>query len=70
MIKILLAVVLIIALLVLGPFAIIWSLGNIALMIKSILEGVGDPYTWQNWVSVIFLGAFISPNVTIKRKNG
>ena len=69
MIKIIVGIALVIFLLAIGPFLVIWSLGNIALMIKSILEGVGDPYTWQNWVSVILLGAFLRANVTVKRKD-
>jgi hypothetical protein len=63
MIKILLAVVLIIALLVLGPFAVLWSL-------NTLFPVLALTYTLENWCAIIVLGAFISPNVTIKRKNG
>ena len=64
------AAALLIVAVVIGPVAVIWSTANLTLMIKDIIEGVGDPYTWQNWLSVVILGAFFSPNVTIRRKNG
>jgi hypothetical protein len=63
MIKILLAIVVIVALLLLGPIAVLWSL-------NTLFPVLALPYTLETWCAIIVLGAFISPNVTIKRKNG
>ena len=61
MIKILLAVVLIVFLLAIGPFLVLWSwniLFGSALLI---------PYNFETWCAVVLLGAFLRANVTVKR---
>ena len=61
MFKVILLVALIIALLVIGPFLIIWSwnvLFGTALTIA---------YTFDTWCAVVLLGAFLRANVTVKR---
>ena len=61
MLKIILVIALIIALLVIGPFLIIWSwnvLFGTALTIA---------YTFDTWCAVVLLGAFLRANVTVKR---
>ena len=63
MIKILLATLVIITLLVLGPFSVLWSL-------NTLFPVLALAYSLETWCAIIVLGAFISPNVTIKRKNG
>ena len=63
MIKILLATLVIITLIVLGPFAVLWSLNTLFPVLVL-------AYSLETWCAIIVLGAFISPNVTIKRKNG
>ena len=61
MFKVILLVALIIALLVIGPFLIIWSwnvLFGTALTIA---------YSFDTWCAVVLLGAFLRANVTVKR---
>ena len=61
MIKIILAVVLILFLLLIGPFLILWS--------WNILFGAAltIPYNFETWCAVVLLGAFLRANVTVKR---
>ncbi len=61
MFNILLIVVLVIFLLIIGPFLVIWSWNTLfgaALMI---------PYALETWCAVVLLGAFLRANVTVKR---
>jgi hypothetical protein len=54
--------VLIVALVVLGPFIVIWAWNTLfgaAFLID---------YTFWTWVAVIILGAFISPNVKVTKR--
>ena len=53
-------VVLIIALVVLGPLATIWAL-NVLFPILAI------PYSWQTWLAVLVIGAFLKGSVTYKK---
>lgn len=66
-IKLILFTVFIVFIVVIGPIATIWSLGNITTMIKDAYSGIGDPYTWQNWLSIVILGAFLKGSVSYKK---
>ena len=52
--------VLIIALVALGPLATIWAL-NVLFPIVAI------PYSWQTWLAVLIIGAFLKGSVTYKK---
>jgi len=52
--------VLIIALVALGPLATIWAL-NVLFPILAI------PYSWQTWLAVLVIGAFLKGSVTYKK---
>lgn len=56
------ALALIIGLFLLGPLLVIWAL-------NTLFPVVNIDYTWQTWIAVIIIGAFISPNVKITRKS-
>jgi len=61
MFKILMIVLLVVFLLLLGPFLVIWSWNTLfgaALLI---------PYTLETWCATVLLGAFLRANVTVKR---
>jgi hypothetical protein len=61
MIKIILAVVLILFLLIIGPFLVLWSwnvLFGAALLI---------PYNFETWCATVLIGTFLRANVTVKR---
>ena len=63
MLNIVLAIVLVIFLLAIGPFLVIWSwnvLFGAALMI---------PFNLETWAAIVLLGAFLRANVTVKRKD-
>jgi hypothetical protein len=53
--------VLLIALVILGPFIVIWAFNTLFGSLYMI------DYTFWTWLSVIILGAFISPNVKVKK---
>jgi hypothetical protein len=55
-------VVLLIALVILGPFIVIWAFNTLFGSMHMI------DYTFWTWLSVIILGAFISPNVKVSKK--
>lgn len=65
MIKIILAIVLIVFLLLIGPFLVIWSL----LEVKAFMVDGASPWTLNAWCAIILLGAFLRANVTVKRKD-
>ena len=61
MIKVILAIVLILFLLAIGPFLVLWSwniLFGAALMI---------PYNFETWCATVLIGTFLRANVTVKR---
>lgn len=62
MFKIVIGIILILALIVIGPLATIWALLNIRDMITG-----SDPWTWQNWLSIVILGTFFRAQVSVKR---
>jgi len=51
---------LIITILVFGPFVTIWAA-------NTLFPVLAIPYTWQTWLSVILLGAFFRANVSVKK---
>jgi len=53
-------IALIIALVVLGPFATIWA-------VNTLFPALTIPYTFETWVSVVVLGMFLKGNVTVKK---
>jgi hypothetical protein len=55
-----LVILLVIALLIAGPFIVIWSA-------NTLFPALAIPYTWQTWLATILLGAFFRANVTVKR---
>jgi hypothetical protein len=55
-------VLMIVALIILGPFIVIWA-WNTLFGAAFLIE-----YTFWTWVAVIILGAFISPNVKVSTK--
>ncbi len=61
-VKILVGLVLILALLAIGPWLVIWAL-NTLFPILAIEFGLAT------WAAVIVLGAFVRGNVTVKRKD-
>lgn len=55
-------VVLILALIVLGPLATIWAL-------NTLFPVLAIPYTVWTWLAVVVLGLFLRSNVEYKRGN-
>ena len=60
MIKIIFALALIVALIVLGPLLTIWAA-------NTLFPALAIAYTWETWLAVILLGAFFRANVSVKR---
>ncbi len=54
-----LAIVVIVAALVLVPFAAIWALNT--------LFGLGIAFTFKTWAAATILGAIVSPTVSVKK---
>ena len=59
---VMLAVIAVIALLIAGPFIVIWSA-------NTLFPALAIPYTWETWLATILLGAFFRANVTVNRKD-
>lgn len=57
-----LVVLVVVALLIAGPFIVIWSA-------NTLFPALAIPYTWQTWLATILLGAFFRANVTVNRKD-
>jgi hypothetical protein len=57
---ILVAVVLVVALVVIGPLLTIWSA-------NTLFPALAIPYTFDTWCAVILLGMFLRANVTTKK---
>ncbi len=60
MFKLLLAIVLIVFLLAIGPILVIWSL-------NTLFPVLAVPYTLETWAAVVLLGGALRANVTVKR---
>jgi hypothetical protein len=52
--------VLIVALVVLGPLFVIWSM-------NTLFPVLAIPYTWQTWLSVLVMSAFFQTKVSVKK---
>jgi hypothetical protein len=52
--------VLIVALVVLGPLFVIWSM-------NTLFPILAIPYTWQTWLSVLVMSAFFQTKVSVKK---
>jgi hypothetical protein len=61
MIKIIALVVLIIAILIVGPLLTIWSL-------NTLFPALAIPYAIETWAAVVILAATIRSNVSLKGK--
>jgi heme A synthase len=57
------AAALLVAMVVIGPVLVIWSL-------NTLFPVLAIELTIWTWLAVVILGAFFSPNVTIRKKNG
>ena len=53
-------VVLILVLIIAGPLLVIWAL-------NTLFPIVTIAYTWETWLAVLILGAFINPSVKVKK---
>jgi hypothetical protein len=62
MFKIIMAIVLIVALIAIGPLLTIWSA-------NTLFPLLAIPYTIETWAAVVVMGAFIRANVSVKRKD-
>jgi hypothetical protein len=62
MFKIIMAIVLIVVLIAIGPLVTIWAT-------NTLFPVVAIPYTIETWFAVVVLGAFIRANVSVKRKD-
>lgn len=62
MFKVILAVAVIIALLIIGPFLVVWSA-------NTLFPNLAIPYTLETWCATVLLGAFFRANVSVKRKD-
>jgi hypothetical protein len=60
MFKLLIAIVLIVALIAVGPLATIWAA-------NTLFPSLAIPYTFWTWLAVVVLGAFFRANVSVKK---
>ena len=62
MLKIILGLIIIIALIAIGPMLTIWAA-------NTLFPVLAIEYSISTWAAVIILGAFLRANVTVKRKD-
>ena len=62
MLKLVLAIVVVVALLAVGPWLVIWSL-------NTLFPVLAIEFTFWTWCAVIIIGTFFRANVTVKRKD-
>jgi hypothetical protein len=60
MTKLILWLILLVALVVLGPLVTIWTL-------NTLFPVLAIPYTLQTWLAALFLGGLLTSNVTNKK---
>lgn len=60
--NIVLAIILVVVLLAIGPLLVIWSL-------NTLFPVLAIPYTVWTWAAIILLGTFLRANVSVKRKD-
>ena len=59
LIKLIFVIIFVIVLLLVGPLAVIWSV--------NVLTHTDIPYTFDTWIAIVVLGAFLRANVTVKK---
>lgn len=62
-VKVLLAVILIVVLIIAGPFLVIWAWNTLFSTLLSI------PYTFWTWLAVLIIGTFIRSDIRLSKKN-
>lgn len=60
--KIIVALVLVVVLLAIGPWLVIWAL-------NTLFPVLAIEFTFWTWAAVIILGTFFRANVSVKRKD-
>lgn len=60
--KILVALILVVVLLAIGPWLVIWAL-------NTLFPNLAIEFTFWTWAAVIILGTFLRANVSVKRKD-
>jgi hypothetical protein len=60
MTKLIFWLILLAALVALGPFITLWTL-------NTLFPLLAIPYTWQTWLAALFLGVLLTSNVTNKK---
>jgi hypothetical protein len=60
MTKIILFILLVLVILVLGPFLTIWSM-------NTLFPALSIPYTFDTWCATVLMGAFFRANVSVKK---
>ncbi len=62
LIKVIMAAIIVVVLLALGPWLVIWSL-------NTLFPVLAIEFTFWTWAAVIILGTFLRANVSVKRKD-
>ena len=62
MLKIIIGLIIVVALIALGPMLTIWAA-------NTLFPALAIEYSISTWAAVIVLGAFLRANVTVKRKD-
>ena len=62
MLKLVLAIVVVVALLAVGPWLVIWSL-------NTLFPVLAIEFTFWTWCAVVIMGTFFRANVSVKRKD-
>jgi hypothetical protein len=60
MIKIVLGIAFIVALIIAGPLAVLWSM-------NTLFPALAIPYSIETWFATLILGATISPTIRVKK---
>ena len=60
MLKLIMAIAFLLFMIVIGPFLTIWA-------VNTLFPIAAIPYTWETWVAVILVGAFIRAKVSVNR---
>ena len=60
MIKLIMAIAFLLFMIVIGPFLTIWA-------VNTLFPIAAIPYTWETWVAVILVGAFIRAKVSVTK---
>jgi hypothetical protein len=60
MLKLIMAIAFLLFMIVIGPFLTIWA-------VNTLFPIAAIPYTWETWIAVILVGAFIRAKVSVNR---